>query len=84
MADGCCSARRVLRPIALVLAGSLPIHGQAEETAATELTEVVVTAERRSERLPLALVAMLPLDLRLAASAGSEGYWPGIPLAVTE
>jgi iron complex outermembrane recepter protein len=66
MAHGCCSARRVLRPIALVLAGSLPIHGQAEETTATELTEVVVTAERRSERLqdvPIAVTALSGSEL---------------------
>lgn len=66
MADGHRSAQGLLCPITLVLATSLPILGQAQETTTTELTEVVVTAERRSEKLqdvPIAVTALSGNDL---------------------
>jgi iron complex outermembrane recepter protein len=65
MANGCCSVRRALCLVACAF-GGLPLPAQAEETTTPELTEVVVTAERRSERLqdvPIALTALSGTDL---------------------
>jgi iron complex outermembrane recepter protein len=66
MADGCRSARRVLCAMVLVPGALLPLPGHAEENTATELTEVVVTAERRSEKLqdvPIAVTALSGSEL---------------------
>jgi len=65
MQTGCRSARRALRFVALAFAG-LPILSVAQEATPTELTEIVVTAERRFEKLqdvPLAVTALSSTDL---------------------
>lgn len=66
MPDGHRSAQGLLRPFALALVVSLPVLAYSEETTTTELTEIVVTAERRSEKLqdvPVAVTALSGSDL---------------------
>ena len=65
MTNGSLSARRSLCVVALSF-GVVPIYGPAQEAASTGLAEVVVTAERRSEKLqdvPVAVTALSASDL---------------------
>ncbi len=64
MATGCSMARRALWLLGCAL-GGLPLQALAED-ATTGLTEIVVTAERRSERLqdvPIAVTALSGAEL---------------------
>jgi len=64
MATRCSAARRALCLLGCAL-GGLPLQVLAEDST-TEITEVVVTAERRSERLqdvPVAVTALSGTDL---------------------
>src|SRR5215472_18095358 len=81
-ADGYRFVRSVLCSLTLVLAGALSAPARAQEPGSAELAEVVVTAERRSERLqdvPIAVTALSGDDLTMRGVRQAADITTAVP-----